>query len=66
MSFMSPDTPETPNPAKRPERDETVEPEDIAIGGDEETDQKKGRRALRRPTGNTVGQSQGVGTGLNA
>jgi len=36
MGFMSPSTPEVPNPAKRPERSDTIEPEDIAVGGEGE------------------------------
>jgi len=66
MGFMSPSTPEVPNPAKRPERSDTIDPEDIAVGGEGEESEKKGRRALRRPSGNTVGSNQSVGTGLSA
>jgi len=68
MGFMSPSTniPEAPNPAKRPERSDTIEPEDIAVGGEGEESEKKGRRALRRPSGNTVGSNQPLGTGLSA
>jgi len=61
--------PDVPNPAKRPERSETVEPEDIAVGEEGEVDKKKGRRALMRPraaAANTQGSSGGVGTGLSA
>lgn len=66
MGFMSPSTPDVPNPAKRPERADTVAPEDIAVGEDDDSENTKGRRALRRPSGNSVGSSQGVGTGLSA
>ena len=66
MGFMSPSTPEVPNPAKRPERADTIDPEDIAVGEEEDSGEKKGRRALRRPSGTTVGSNQSVGTGLSA
>lgn len=65
---LSPSVPEAPNPAKRPERGRTIEPEDIEVGteGREDSDERRGRRALRRPSGNTGGTVSDVGTGLNA
>lgn len=65
---LSPSVPDAPNPAKRPERGKTIEPEDIEVGTEdqEDSDEKRGRRALRRPAGNTGGTGSGVGTGLNA
>lgn len=66
---MSMSSPEPPTPAKRPERNETITPEDIEVDdtGDEESE--RGRKALRRPVRNTGGGSGskgGVGTGLSA
>lgn len=70
MSMMSPDMPEAPNPAKRPERKSTINPEDITVSDSEQSDEseERGRRALRRPsgTGSTGGTGNNVGTGLNA
>lgn len=65
MSFMSPDMPEAPDPAKRPERRGSVKPEDVVVGEDQEADTSTptGRRALRRPAGQT---GASVGTGLSA
>lgn len=64
MSMMSPDVPEAPDPAKRPERRSTVKPEDVVVSDQEQDngDDQKGRRALRRP----AGSGNGVGTGLSA
>jgi hypothetical protein len=44
-----------PPPAKRPERQEAVEAEDIVLGGEDELDKidnprKKGKRSLSRPS----------------
>lgn len=59
-----PKAPDVPDPARRPERTEAINPEDIEIGQEEETDPtKRGRRALRRPAGS--GGGGGVGTGLS-
>lgn len=65
---LSPSMPSAPNPAKRPERSDTVQPEDIVVGTeDSDSDEsKRGRRALRRPSGNVQGGGESVGTGLNA
>ena len=61
MSFGG-DTPEVPDPAKRPERRKAVQPEDITVSNSDQTvsnsDQDtegdlKGRKALRRPVGDT-------------
>lgn len=69
MSLLpsTPSAPKVPTPAKRPERGETIEPEDIAIGdADSGDDEQRGRRALRRPSGNVQGSGGSVGTGLSA
>lgn len=60
--------PEAPNPAKRPERGDTISPEDIAVGEEEDTggENRRGRRALRRPRGSAGEGEMGVGTGLSA
>jgi len=65
---LSPSIPEPPNPAKRPERGKTIEPEDVEVGTEdqESSDEKRGRRALRRPAGNTGRAGSDVGTGLSA
>lgn len=65
---LSPSMPDTPNPAKRPERSETIQPEDIAVGteGGDADEGRRGRRALRRPSGNVQDGGSSVGTGLNA
>jgi len=54
MSFGG-DTPEVPDPAKRPERGKTIQPEDITVSNsDQDTEgDLKGRKALRRPVGDT-------------
>lgn len=59
--------PDAPNPAKRPERAEGVSPEDVVIAESEDStdDEKRGRRALRRPAGGQSG-AKDVGTGLSA
>lgn len=68
---MSSDVPDPPNPAKRPKRNETVEPEDI-VTEDEDQEEGRGRKALRRPVRNSGGNNgsgangSGVGTGLSA
>jgi len=61
------DVPEAPNPAKRPERKDTVQPEDIVVADSdqEDSDEPRGRRALRRPASPSSG-STNVGTGLSA
>lgn len=62
MSFSKPKIPDPlPPPAKRPERQEAVEAEDIQIGGmgDEESP-VKGKRALMRPAAGPSGMG-GVG-----
>jgi len=68
MSLSTPDMPKPPpTPARRPERGETISPEDIAVGTeDESSDERRGRRALRRPAGNVQGNDMSVGTGLSA
>lgn len=63
-SVFSPDIPDPPDPARRPERREGVDPDDIVVGGqddDGEDSGRRGRRALRRPSGN----GDSVGTGLS-
>lgn len=46
----SPNIPEAPTPAPKPERMTDVSPEDIQLGGSEQTGQgQEGRRRLRRP-----------------
>lgn len=64
---MSMSSPDAPTPAKRPQRNETLTPEDIEIEDNEE-EGSRGRNALRRPVRNTgnTGGSGGVGTGLSA
>lgn len=59
------DTPEAPNPAKRPERGDTVQPEDVVVADSDQAseEEERGRRALRRPAN---GQGNNVGTGLSA
>lgn len=63
---MGSDVPDPPNPAKRPERKDTITPEDIVVADSDSDDEDRptGRRALRRPTGGAVGSD--VGTGLSA
>ena len=53
--MSTPKIPDTPNPAKRPEREDVIEADDIEIGtGEEELDPtKKGRRSLRKPSAST-------------
>lgn len=53
--MSTPKMPDVPNPAKRPEREDVIEAEDIEIGtGEEELDPtKKGRRSLRKPSAGT-------------
>lgn len=66
---MSMSTPEAPNPAKRPERDDTIKPEDIEVDESGDEEEERGRKALRRPVRNTgrgPGSKGGVGTGLRA
>lgn len=65
MSLGSPDMPEAPNPAKRPERRSSVKPEDVVVADQEQDngDDQRGRRALRRPAGSS---GNDVGTGLSA
>lgn len=64
---MSMSAPDAPTPAKRPQRNETLTPEDIETEDNEE-EGSRGRKALRRPVRNTgsTGGSGGVGTGLSA
>ncbi|WLJ89328.1 hypothetical protein [Vibrio phage vB_ValA_R15Z] len=54
----SPDIPEAKTPAKKPERQVDVEPEDIQLGTEDTGDVSQGRKRLRRPRTAT-------GTGLN-
>ena len=58
-----PKTPDIPDPARRPERKETVSPDDVQIGAIEEENElyKKGRKALRRPSADTSSGAGGVG-----
>lgn len=53
--MSTPKMPDVPNPAKRPERADVIEADDIEIGtGEEELDPtKKGRRSLRKPSAST-------------
>lgn len=53
--MSTPKMPDVPNPAKRPEREDVIEADDIEIGtGEEELDPtKKGRRSLRKPSAST-------------
>lgn len=64
---LSPSIPDAPNPAKRPERKESINPEDITVGSEDQEDDtsQRGRRALRRPSGSAA-SSGSVGTGLSA
>lgn len=50
----SPNVPDVPTPAERPERVVDVEPEDIVLGTEENLTEEKtrGKRSLLRPTGN--------------
>lgn len=61
--FSSPKIPDPPDPARRPERREGVDPDDIVVGGQDDAEEsgRRGRRALRRPSGG----GDGVGTGLS-
>lgn len=61
-SVFSPDIPDPPDPARRPERREGVDPDDIVVGGQDDAEEsgRRGRRALRRPSG-----GDSVGTGLS-
>ncbi len=61
----SPKVSEPAVPAQRPERTETVDPENIVAGDsdDDTSSDSTGRRALRRPT--TGSGSTSVGTGLS-
>lgn len=54
----TPDIPEAKTPAKKPERQVDVEPEDIQLGSSDTDDTSDGRKRLRRPRTST-------GTGLN-
>jgi hypothetical protein len=53
MGFSSPKTPDAP--AKKPEREAGVDPEDIELGVDDPEDgtdvRTQGKRALVKPTG---------------
>ena len=62
-SMFKPSIPDAPDPARRPERREGVDPDDIVVGGqdDAEDTSRRGRRALRRPSG----EGSGIGTGLS-
>lgn len=54
--MSTPKIPEAPNPAKRPEREDVIEADDIEIGtgeDDETSPNKKGRRSLRKPSAST-------------
>lgn len=63
----SPSTPDPAVPAQRPERTETVDPENIVAGDSNESTESsnKGRRALRRPTAGSSSGTGSVGTGLS-
>lgn len=57
MSLSKPKVPSYTPPAAKPERQVDVEPEDVQLGDTASQDtQKKGKRALMRPSG--------AGTGL--
>ena len=45
----TPDIPEAKTPAKKPERNIDVAPEDIQLGTDSGTDTSSGKRKLKRP-----------------
>lgn len=45
----TPDIPEAKIPAKKPERQVDVAPEDIQLGSDTGADTSQGKRQLRRP-----------------
>ncbi|CAM0030872.1 hypothetical protein VPHD529_0042 [Vibrio phage D529] len=53
----SPDIPEAKTPAKKPERQVDVAPEDIQLGSDDTGSTSEGKRKLKRPRSAT-------GTGL--
>ena len=53
----SPDIPEAKTPAKKPERQVDVAPEDIQLGSDDTGGTSEGKRKLKRPRSAT-------GTGL--
>lgn len=58
-----PKVPEAPDPARRPERTDVIDPDEIELGAPDATDPtQRGRRALRRPSASGSG---GVGTGLS-
>jgi len=59
---LTPKLPDIPNPAKRPEREEGVNPEDIQLGGvDEDIDSKKsGKRSLLKPKGTVTPTASGL------
>lgn len=64
MSFSKPKAPAYNPPAAKPERQVDVEPEDVQLGDNpDDTTQKKGKRALMRPTG--VSATPGTPTGLS-
>lgn len=54
----SPDIPEAKVPAKKPERQVDVAPEDIQLGSQDDMDTSTGKRQLKRPR-------TAAGTGLN-
>lgn len=45
----SPDIPEAVTPAKKPERQVDVAPEDIVLGSGGDADTSQGKRQLKRP-----------------
>lgn len=51
----SPDIPEAPVPAPKPERQVDVAPEDVQLGSSDDTGAESGKRQLKRPrsTGGT-------------
>lgn len=58
--MFSPDIPDPPTPAKRPERVVEVEEEDIELGstGTEGADLKtQGKRSLTKPSGGALGNA---------
>lgn len=64
----APDIPDAPNPAKRPERQVDVEPEDIELGGESFieslSDKTKGKRSLLKPTGGTASTANASGVSV--
>lgn len=54
----TPDIPEAPTPAPKPERQVDVAPEDVQLGSTDDTGAASGKRQLKRPRSS-------AGTGLS-